>query len=97
MAKQIIWSIKAKDDKLKILNYWFNRNKSNIYPDKLNTLFDKAIDQLSKNKLPRRITNIPNVYVKIVRDYKIFFKETESIIYIITIWDTRQDPNRLKL
>ena len=96
MAKRIIWSIRARDDNQKILKYWLKRNKSNVYPRKLNKLFIEAIKLLAKNPIPRRLTDINDVYVKIIRDYKIFFKEDDKSIYIITIWDARQDPNNLK-
>ena len=36
MVREIIWSESAKTDRIEILNYWLNRNKSNIYPNKLN-------------------------------------------------------------
>ena len=96
MAKRIIWTPNARDEKKKILAYWLKRNKSNVYPKKLNTLFKQAIYLIANKPIPRRITDFEDVYVKIVRDYKIFFKEDENSIYIISIWDTRQDPNKLK-
>jgi hypothetical protein len=38
MAKQVIWSFRAKDSLKEILSYWTTRNKSAIYSKKLNTL-----------------------------------------------------------
>ncbi len=40
-------------------------------------------------------TDYTNVKVKIVRDYKVFYDEAETAIEILTIWDTRQDPDKL--
>ena len=96
MAKRIIWTPNARDEKRKILAYWLRRNKSNVYPKKLNILIKQAIHHIADKPLPRRITDFKDVNVKIIRDYKIFFKEDEESIYIISIWDTRQDPNKLK-
>lgn len=95
MAKQIVWSIKARSDQLDIFEYWKNRNKSTIYPRKLFKLFEAAIEELAAEPIPRRSTEFEGVLVKIVRNYKIFFKETEDAIFIITIWDTRQNPENL--
>ncbi len=96
MAKRIIWSVKGKDDKKEILAYWLKRNRSFVYPRKLNKLLDDAIIQLAIYPYPRRNTDIVDVYVKIVRDYKIFFKEDNNSILIVAIWDTRQDLQSLR-
>jgi len=96
MVKQIIWSKKAKEDKTGILRYWLNRNKSNVYPKKLNDLIKEAILWIVENPFVRRATDYEGVYVKQVRDYFILFEETESTIYILTIWDTRQDPKKIE-
>ncbi|MBK8388337.1 MAG: type II toxin-antitoxin system RelE/ParE family toxin [Saprospiraceae bacterium] len=96
MVKQIIWSKKAKEDKTEILRYWLNRNKSNVYPKKLNDLIKEAILWIVENPFVRRNTDYEGVYVKQVRDYFILFEETESTIYILTIWDTRQDPKKIE-
>ncbi|HOY12649.1 MAG TPA: type II toxin-antitoxin system RelE/ParE family toxin [Saprospiraceae bacterium] len=96
MVKQIIWSKKAKEDKTEILRYWLNRNKSNVYPKKLNDLIKEAILWIVENPFVRRSTDYEGVYVKQVRDYFILFEETESTIYILTIWDTRQDPKKIE-
>ncbi len=91
-----MWSKKAKEDKTEILRYWLKRNKSNVYPKKLNDLIKEAILWLVENPFVRRNTDYEGVYVKQVRDYFILFEETESTIYILTIWDTRQDPKKIE-
>lgn len=75
MAKRIIWSVKGKDDKKEILAYWLKRNQSFVYPRKLNKLLDDPIIQLAVYPYPRRNTDVADVFVKIVRDYKIFLKK----------------------
>ena len=85
MVKRIIWSTVAKTNRREILTYWLFRNKSNVYPIKLNGLFNEAIKNLSEHNMPRRHTDIIGVYVKIVRDYKIFFEEDDNVIIILSI------------
>ena len=38
-----------------------------------------------------------NLRVKMVRNYKLFYRDTPGRIEIIRVWDTRQNPNDLKL
>jgi len=95
MLKKIVWSSRAKRDRSNILAYWIERNKSEIYSTKLNQLFSKAVLNLAKYPLPRRNTEFEKVYVVLVKEYKIFFRENDDTIFILRIWDTRQDPSRL--
>jgi toxin YoeB len=92
MAKQIIWSNLAQEDRKSILQYWIDRNKSNTYSIKLNQIFIDTVDLLSKYPKIGKKTEYADIRVKIVKDYFITFRETETLIEILTIWDTRQDP-----
>jgi len=96
VAKEIVWTSQAKVQFLSILKYWENRNKSIAYPKKLNTLISTAISVLAEFSIPRRKTEYPDIFVKIIRDYKIFFKEDSESIFVIAIWDTRQDDKLLR-
>lgn len=96
MAKRIVWSLQANEQKKNILSYWYHRNKSLEYPRKLNNLLTKAINLIAEYSYPRILTDIDGVYVKIIRDYKIFYQEDSLFIYVISIWDTRQDPEHLE-
>ncbi len=35
MAKRIVWTLQAKDDRREILNYWFERTGNKKYSQKL--------------------------------------------------------------
>jgi len=93
MAKRIVWTYKARLDRFSILKYWAKRNKSKIYSSRLNELFVQAV--LTIRKYPRigKKTDIERVRVKIVRDYLIFYKIVDQEIIILTIIDSRRDPN----
>jgi toxin YoeB len=95
MVKQIVWSEKAQQDKKNILDYWRQRNKSDEYSRKLNELFTEAIKIISDFPKIGKPTDLENIRIKIVRDYLIFYEETDKFIYILTIWDSRQDPKKL--
>jgi toxin YoeB len=49
MAKQIVWTKRAESDRLKILKYWINRNKSKTYSKKLNNLFNMAVEMVASH------------------------------------------------
>ena len=96
MVKQVVWSLRAQNDRKKILNYWRLRNKSNTYSKKLNQLFKNSIQIIKDFPLIGKSTDDPNTRIKIVKDYLMFYEETETQIFILTIWDSRQDPDKLK-
>ena len=92
MAKQIIWTKRAQDDRKEILHYWRVRNQSNIYSKKLNELIKKAVKLVAAHPQIGRHSDIENVRVKLVRDYLIFYEETKEQVYILSIWDNRRNP-----
>jgi plasmid stabilization system protein ParE len=93
--KQVIWSIRAQQDRIAILEYWIERNKSKTYPKKLLVLFNQAADLISDHPKIGKPTNYGNVRFKIVRDYLLFYEEMENRIEILLVWDSRQDPDKL--
>lgn len=92
MAKQVIWSRLAHSTRFQILDYWIKRNKSSTYSEKLNSLFEDAAILISKHPGMGKKTDVANIRIKIVKDYYFSYRETESSIEILTIWDSRQDP-----
>jgi len=96
MAKQVVWSLRAQADRKEILNYWRLRNKSNNYSKKLNQLFKESVRIITDFPQIGKSTDDTNTRIKIVKDYLIIYEETETHIYILTIWDSRQDPDKLK-
>jgi len=96
MAKQIIWSLRAQNDRKQILIYWTKRNRSNSYSKKLNQIFESSVRIISRFPEIGKLTDIENARVKVVKDYLVIYEETESSVNILTIWDTRQKPKKLK-
>ena len=96
MAFKIVWTFNARLDRKDIFSYWNNRNKSNVYSQKLNDLFNKHIESLLKFPNIGKRTNYRQIRFLIVRDYQIFYKiETQSIL-ILRIWDSRQNLHKMK-
>lgn len=76
MAKQVVWLIRAQEDRKSILHYWRHRNQSITYSKKLNYLFKEAVSIIKKFPNVGKLTDYKNVRVKIVRDYLIFYQDT---------------------
>ena len=96
MAKVVVWSIRAQKERKEILEYWRLRNKSNTYSKKLNQLFKESVKIIKDFPQIGKPTDDTNTRIKIVRDYLMIYEETESQIHILTIWDSRQDPEKIK-
>jgi len=92
MAWKVVWSITAARQKDEILKYWVWHNKSTSYSIRLNKLFHQATKLISQNPLLGRSTSYPNVRVKLIRDYLVFYKISERRIEIMMIWDGRRNP-----
>ena len=96
MVKQIVWSKRSLTERLQILEYWLNRNKSSRFSKKLDKLFLQKIELLSLHPLIGKRTTSENVRIKIVADYLIFYEIQETHIYIHSIKDGRQNPKKFK-
>ncbi len=93
MDKKVNWTTKSITDRAKIYKYWLKRNRSDIYPEKLDKLFEKSAELISKFPLIGSQTNHRNVYSKVIKDYKIFYRIKMDQIQILRVWDTRQHPD----
>ncbi len=74
MAKRIIYSQTARQDRKLILKYWNDTNKSTNYSKKLFQLFKEAVLLILKYPLLVKPTQNENIRIKIVRDYLIVYE-----------------------
>ena len=96
MAKKVIWSKRAQNDRKNILKYWSNRNRSSTYSILLNQKFKEAISIIQIHPRLGKPTNNINIRIKIVRDYLIIYRDSEILISILTILDSRQNPQNFE-
>lgn len=92
---QIIWSHRARIKLYSILEFYADRNKSKIYSTKLYTRFNKEIKLLAKHPNLGIKTEIQSVRGLIVGEFIIYYEHHENTIIIHTIWDSRQNPDKL--
>ncbi|MFY0690044.1 MAG: type II toxin-antitoxin system RelE/ParE family toxin [Cyclobacteriaceae bacterium] len=93
MAKKVRWTTRSISDRTNIYRYWLDRNQSDTYPEKLEQLFEKSAELISNFPNIGTLTNYRNVYSKVVKDYKIFYRIEPNEIQILRVWDTRQHPD----
>jgi len=80
-----------------ILDYYYKRNGNKNYSQKLHRQFKSAIRILTSHVNIGIGTDVNNVRNLIVGDYAIFYRIEKKSIEIITIWDCRQDTERLDI
>ncbi len=97
MAKEIIWSLRAKEDRRKILEYWHERNKSKVYSRKLFKIFQAAVKQIAENPELGRSTTLKRLRSYVVKDYLIFYEDFPDEVVVLVIWDSRRNPADLEL
>lgn len=97
MARHVIWTPLAQQKRKEILEFWIEKTQSKSFSIKLNNLFKESTKLLSDHPNIGRRTDLQGVRVKIVRDYLLFYEVSESSIYILTVWDSRQNPDKLKI
>jgi toxin YoeB len=97
MAGEIIWSPKAKSELIEILEYWVNRNKSNVYSLKLNQLIQEQLIFILEFPKIGRKTDIKNVYVKIIIDYLLYYEIEKGNLHVLTIRHGKKNPKTLAL
>jgi toxin YoeB len=96
MARKIIWSRRAQIDRIGIFTFWNKRNKSKIYSQKLNNLYNKAAKFLATNPNTGSTTTRENIRVKFVSHFALIYKVAQYEIQILSIFDSRQNPEKLE-
>ena len=98
MAKRkIIWSHRARIALYSILKYYAERNKSKSYSARLYQKINQNIRILKKYPDIGICTESKNVRGLITGHYIIYYEITYTAIIIHTIWDSRQNPDNLKI
>lgn len=97
VQKRIIWSNRAKISLYHILKFYAERNGTKIYSEKLYKLFSQEIQLLKKYPNLGLQTDIKNVRGLITGNYIIYYEVARAEVIIHIIWDSRQNPEKLKI
>lgn len=92
VRRKVEWSVGAKNDLFKILDFYFERNGNKNYSIKINKRIQTIITFLkSFPKLGLKCTE-DNIRVIIEGDFSIFYEALKNKIIIHCIWDNLQNP-----
>ncbi len=94
MAREVIWTPRAEEDLLTVCSYldreWGERVKRAFLAE-----VEEVVDC---------ILTFPNIYCSsghadihealVTKHNLLFYRITEGRIYLLTLWDTRQDPDK---
>lgn len=83
MAKEIRWTRKAIFDRTHIYKYWLDKNQAPQYSEKLEDLFRRSAEFISLFPQIGKRTNFPEVYMKVVKDYKMFYRVKPKEVEIL--------------
>jgi plasmid stabilization system protein ParE len=97
VAKRIIWTLQAKEERQEILYYWFITTGNKKYSKKLAFQFRDTIKYIANNNYFGRATNVESIRDTVCGDYLMFYKISENLIQIVSVFDTRRNPKDLKI
>ena len=95
--KQIIWSRNARFQLQSVLEFYIERNKSNVYSLKLLDQVEDLMLTLSQNEHIGRLTSNKSTRVIPMKVYLVFYEINSDTIEIVSFWDNRQDNEGLNL
>ncbi len=97
MLREIIWSPLAEKDLENILEYLADNWNQKVIKHFLNKI-DTIINQIAKvpNQFPIINRKLQVRKCVVTKQNTLFYREIERKIEILRLYDTRQDPKRLK-
>lgn len=93
--RNVVWTRTADIQFTGILQYWVNRNKSNLYSKKLMKSVIERTNLIAEKPLTFKRTDFDKVRISTLNNFSIFYKISDSHIIITAFWDNRQDPKKL--
>ncbi len=94
--KEIIWSLRAKQELKDVLDFFTKRNGNSKYSLKILSEIEDLTETLSKSEFIGRLTSNKTTRVIPMKDYLLFYDVNKNRVEILSFWDNRQNPkNRL--
>ena len=92
-TRKIVWTRFALESRTSIFFYWNKRNKSTVYSKKLNQLFQESLQKITffpESSIIRQENH--KIRLKVASHFEIIYSITDTHIFVLDIWDTRQNP-----
>jgi plasmid stabilization system protein ParE len=97
VKRKVVWSHRARIKLWEILEYYAERNKSTAYSKKLYKKLSGEAALLTKHPEIGRKTDHQFVRGLVVENFILFYEIYPNMIVVHTVWDTRQNPDSLKI
>ncbi len=88
-GKEVVWTAKALEDKIAILEYWIVRTRSKSYSIKLEKRIAEAESTIAQYPESGKYTDYNIIRIRIVSHYLIFYRIETTQIQIVPLWDAR--------
>ena len=95
MATQVVWTKTAIRQRQSILEYWAERNGNKRYCKKISKLVRNRIRFQVEFNYAGKETDYGDIRVTSAGHFSIFYKLYTDRIIIMSLWDNRQDPEKL--
>ena len=92
---KVFWTETAIKQRDQIFEYWNNRNKSTEYSKKLRLKIKKNLQILKIQPNSGKKTDMDEIRCLVLGYYSILYKFDSKQIIVISLWDNRQDPEKL--
>lgn len=94
MGKQVVCTETAFNELEEILDFWKERNQSIKYSKKVLKNLRLVLNLLKNHPQLGRKTDYPNVRSRsFMSHFQIIYTIRRDTIYILSFWDSRQDPD----
>lgn len=95
---KIIWSVNAVEDLRDVFDFYFNTIRNEATARKMINGIQATADKLTSNIIHQQEPGLNPEHRRIIyKHYKIIYEIEREDIYILRIFDARQDPRKLKV
>ena len=93
--KKIVWTRKATLQLFSVMDYYADRNKSDVYSLKLESEIKSKLANLDFSVALPKKTSLENVYYFTHKHISILFSIDKNSIVVLMVWDDRRNPDSL--
>ncbi|TVR37768.1 MAG: type II toxin-antitoxin system RelE/ParE family toxin [Cryomorphaceae bacterium] len=90
---EVVWSSRARLELYEMLNFYFERNGTIEYSQKLFEQIKASAELLGRHPNLGGKTDKENVRALVTVDYEIIYEVFDTHVLIVLIWDCRRNPD----
>lgn len=93
-ALEIVWSRTATESLHQMFTFYNVRNGDSTYSRKIYQQIMETLSLITSNPCMYRATSMPDVRVFHCDNFKLFYRVSETMIYVEAVCDARQNPKK---